>query len=67
MSGGAPKEDASLTSKFEQQTGDKVKFTDAVISALRERIDAGEKADVQVLARLVLDSLAQIVDLDSRC
>ncbi len=67
MSGGAPKEDAPLTSKFEQQTGDKVKFTDAVISALRERIDAGEKADVQVLARPVRDSLAQIVDLDSRC
>ena len=50
MSGGAPKEVfALLTPKFEQQTGNKVKFTYAVISALREKLAAGEKADVLVM------------------
>ena len=60
MSGGAPKEVfALLTPKFEQQTGNKVKFTYAVITALREKLAAGEKADVLVLPVPVLDGLAK--------
>ena len=60
MSGGAPKEVfALLAPKFEQQTGNKVKFTYAVITELREKIGAGEKADVLVLPTPVLDSLAK--------
>ena len=59
MSGGAPKEVfALLAPKFEQQTGNKVKFTYAVITELREKLGAGEKADVLVLPTPVLDSLA---------
>lgn len=60
MSGGAPKEAfALLTPKFEQQTGHKVKFTYAVITSLREKLAAGEKADVLVLPVPVLDGLAK--------
>src|SRR5215469_15900289 len=60
MSGGAPKEVfALLTPKFEQQTGHRVKFTYAVITALREKLAAGEKADVLVLPAPVLDALAK--------
>lgn len=69
MSGGAPKEVfALLAPNFEQQTGNKVKFTYAVISALREKLGAGEKADVLVLPTPVLDSLAKDgkVRVDSR-
>ena len=57
---GAPKEVfALLTPKFEKQTGNKVKFTYAVITALREKLAAGEKADVLVLPVPVLDGLAK--------
>ncbi len=60
MSGGAPKEVfALLTPKFEQQTGNRVKFTYAVITALREKLAAGEKADVLVLPVPVLNALAE--------
>jgi len=60
MSGGAPQEVfALLTPKFEQQTSNKVKFTYAVISALNEKLAAGEKADVLVLPVPVLDGLAK--------
>jgi len=60
MSGGAPKEVfALLTPKFEMQTGNKVKFTYAVITALREKLAAGENADVLVLPVPVLDELAK--------
>jgi molybdate transport system substrate-binding protein len=59
MSGGAPKEVfALLTPKFERLTGHQVKFTYAVITALREKLAAGEKADVLVLPAPVLDGLA---------
>jgi molybdate transport system substrate-binding protein len=59
MSGGAPKEVfALLTPRFEWQTGHQVKFTYAVITALREKLAAGEKADVLVLPAPVLDALA---------
>jgi molybdate transport system substrate-binding protein len=60
MSGGAPKEVFSLlTPKFEQQTGHKVAFTYAVITALREKVAAGEKADVLIMPGPVLDGLAK--------
>lgn len=60
MSGGAPKEVfALLTPKFEAQSGHKVKFTYAVITALREKIAAGETADVLVLPVPVLDEFAK--------
>jgi molybdate transport system substrate-binding protein len=60
MSGGAPKEVfALLAPKFEQRTGIKVKFTYAVITELREKLDAGATADVLVLPTPVLDSLAK--------
>jgi molybdate transport system substrate-binding protein len=60
MSGGAPKEVfALLTPKFEQQSGHQVRFTYAVITALREKLAAGERADVLVLPVPVLDGLAK--------
>lgn len=60
MSGGAPKEVfALLTPKFEQQTGNKVKFNYAVITAIREKLAAGENADVLILPVPVLDALAK--------
>lgn len=60
MSGGAPQEVfALLTPKFEQQTGNKVKFTYAVITALREKLAAGEKADVLVMPVPLLDGFAK--------
>jgi molybdate transport system substrate-binding protein len=60
MSGGAPKEVfARLTPKFEQATGHKVKFTYAVITALHDKLAAGEKADVLVLPAPVLDGFAR--------
>jgi molybdate transport system substrate-binding protein len=60
MSGGAPQEVlALLTSQFEQRTGHRVRFTFAVITALREKLAAGETADVLVMPVPVLDGLAQ--------
>jgi len=60
MSGGAPKEVfAQLVPQFERQTGNAVKFTYAVITALREKIAAGETADVLVLPVPVLEGLAK--------
>ncbi|HEY2754607.1 MAG TPA: substrate-binding domain-containing protein [Pseudolabrys sp.] len=56
MSGGAPKEVfAELTPAFEQRTGHKVAFSYAVMSALRERITAGEKTDLLVMPVSLLD------------
>jgi molybdate transport system substrate-binding protein len=60
MSGGAPKEVfAQLTPKFEQQTGNKVVFIYEVLTALREKIAAGEKADVLVMPVPMLDGYAR--------
>ena len=60
MSGGAPKEVfALLAPKFEQQTGNKVKFAYAVITELREKLATGALADVLVLPTPVLDDLAK--------
>jgi molybdate transport system substrate-binding protein len=60
MSGGAPKEVFELlVPQFEKQTGHKVTFTYAVITALREKLAAGEKADVLVMPVPVLDGYAK--------
>jgi molybdate transport system substrate-binding protein len=60
MSGGAPKEVfALLTPRFAHQTGHQVRFTYAVITALRDKLAAGETADVLVLPAPVLDGLAK--------
>ena len=56
MSGGAPKEVfAQLTPQFETRSGHKVEFIFAVMSALRERLAAGEKVDVLVMPTNLLD------------
>src|SRR5262249_45496186 len=44
-----------LTQKFEQRTGNKVNFVYDVLTALREKIAAGEKADVLVMPVSMLD------------
>ena len=57
MSGGAPKEIfTQLTPSFEQRSGHKVEFAYAVMSALRERLAGGEKADVLVMPTNILDA-----------
>src|SRR3954471_3441957 len=60
MSGGAPQEVvAALTPEFENQTGHKVSFTFAVITALQQRLAKGEKTDVVLMPAPVLDQLVQ--------
>src|SRR6185295_5075561 len=50
MTGGAPKEVlAVLTPEFEKQTGHKVRFTYAVISAIQQKLTAGEKPDMVLM------------------
>jgi len=57
MSGGAPQEVlAAVTPLFEKQTGHKVKYSFAVITALRQRLDAGDKADMVLLPTSVIDA-----------
>jgi molybdate transport system substrate-binding protein len=57
MSGGAPKEIfLQLTPQFEKQSGNKVEYVFAVMSALRDRLADGEKADVLVMPTNILDS-----------
>jgi molybdate transport system substrate-binding protein len=56
MSGGAPKEIfLQLTPLFERQSGHKVHYVFAVMSALRDKLAAGEKADVLVMPTNILD------------
>ena len=56
MSGGAPKEIfRQLTPQFERQSGHKVEYVFAVMSALRDKLAAGEKADVLVMPTNILD------------
>ncbi|HXZ46330.1 MAG TPA: substrate-binding domain-containing protein [Pseudolabrys sp.] len=56
MSGGAPKEIfLKLTPQFERQTGHTVEYVFAVMSALRDRLAAGETADVLVMPTNILD------------
>ena len=56
FSGGAPQEIfKQLTPQFERQSGHKVEFVFAVMSALREKVAAGEPADVLVMPTNILD------------
>jgi molybdate transport system substrate-binding protein len=56
LSGGAPQEVfKKLTPQFEQQSGHKVEFVFTVMSALREKVAAGEPADVLVMPTNILD------------
>lgn len=56
MSGGAPKEVfGKLTPAFERQSGHKLAYSFAVLSALRDRLAAGEAADVLVMPTNILD------------
>src|SRR6478672_10649066 len=56
MSGGAPKEIfMELTPLFERKSGHKAEFVFAVMSTLRDKIAAGEKADVLVMPTNILD------------
>jgi molybdate transport system substrate-binding protein len=56
MSGGAPKEIfMELTPLFERKSGHKAEFVFAVMSTLRDKIVAGEKADVLVMPTNILD------------
>ncbi|HVZ54201.1 MAG TPA: substrate-binding domain-containing protein [Pseudolabrys sp.] len=60
MSGGAPKEVfATLTPEFERRSGHKVEFSYAVMSALRDRLAAGEATDVLVMPTNLLDGYQQ--------
>ncbi len=60
MSGGAPKEVfGALTPEFEKNTGHKVSYVFAVMSALRDRLAGGEKADVLVMPTNSLDGYQQ--------
>lgn len=56
LSGGAPKEIfLRLTPEFERQTGHRLDYVFAVMSALREKIASGDKADVLVMPTNILD------------
>jgi molybdate transport system substrate-binding protein len=56
FSGGAPQEIfKQLTPQFETQTGHIVDYVFAVMSALREKVASGEKADVLVMPTNILD------------
>jgi molybdate transport system substrate-binding protein len=56
MSGGAPKEIfLHLTPQFERQSGHKIEYVFAVMSALRDRLAGGENADVLVMPTNILD------------
>lgn len=60
MSGGAPKDVFNvLVPQFERASSYHVRFTYAVIAALREKIAAGETADVLVLPVPVLEAYAK--------
>jgi len=57
MTGGAPKEVLGvLTPMFEQQTGHKVHFTYIVISALQQKLAAGEKPDMVLMPVPAIDA-----------
>jgi molybdate transport system substrate-binding protein len=60
LTGGAPKEVLNeLTPKFEQATGHKVRFTYIVVSAIRQKLEAGEPADVLLMPSTILETMAQ--------
>jgi len=56
FSGGAPQDVfKQLTPKFERQSGHKTEFVFTVMSALREKVAAGEPVDVLVMPTNILD------------
>ena len=56
FSGGAPKEIfLQLTPQFEGTSGHKIEYVFAVMSALRDKLAAGENADVLVMPTNILD------------
>ena len=56
FSGGAPKEIfLQLTPRFEGASSHKIEYVFAVMSALRDKLSAGEKADVLVMPTNILD------------
>jgi molybdate transport system substrate-binding protein len=60
MSGGAPKEVfTALTPEFEKRSGHKIEYSFAVMSALRDRLSAGEAADILVMPTNILDAYQQ--------
>jgi len=60
MSGGAPKEVlAVLTPQFEKQTGHKVHFTYIVISAMQQKLAAGETPDMVLMPAPALAAQAK--------
>jgi molybdate transport system substrate-binding protein len=60
LSGGAPQEAlAVLVPQFEKATGHKLIFTFAVISALQQKLAAGEKTDMVLLPVPAIDKLIQ--------
>ncbi|MGZ3321725.1 MAG: molybdate ABC transporter substrate-binding protein [Xanthobacteraceae bacterium] len=57
-SGGAPQETLKLLApEFEKATGHRVAFTFAVVGAIRQRLEADEKADVVLLPAQLIDAL----------
>jgi len=57
-SGGAPQETLKLLApEFEKTTGHRVAFTFAVVAAIQQRLEAGEKADVVLLPAPLIDAL----------
>ncbi len=60
MSGGAPKEVlAALVPEFEKQTGHKIHITYIVISAMQQKLAAGEKADMVLMPAPALEAQAK--------
>lgn len=60
MSGGAPREAlASLTPEFERVSGHTVTFTYAVVTAMQQRLAAGEKTDMVLMPVPVIDDLVK--------
>ena len=56
-SGGAPQETLKLLApEFEKATGHRVAFTFAVVGAIQQRLEAGEKADVVLLPAPLIDA-----------
>src|SRR3979490_1675246 len=57
-SGGAPQETLKLLApEFEKAPGHRVAFTFAVVGAIQQRVEAGEKADVVLLPAPLIDAL----------
>ena len=57
-SGGAPQETLKLLGPaFEQATGHRLDYTFAIVGAIRQRLEAGEKADVVLLPVPLIEAL----------